>query len=488
MGECEGVLVPSFNGSIRIEGRPERLTENPGAILLRETAERLGIIDWLDQRLDDPRNPLLITHPLSELLRCELFLLGQGWRDQDDADYLRDDAALRLAVSDRRGVEPLVMRPREQGEELPHNPSVPDGLASQPTLSRLHRNLSTDGNREVLRDSLLESTARRMRVRNRGHRLRYLTVDVDSLPAEVYGHQPGSEYNGHYHARIYHPIVASIAETGDIIDLRLRNGSVHTADGDLDFILPLLDRVEHRLCQVASVRMDAGFPDEPLLAALEARGTPYVARVKNNSVLDRMAEPFIRRPVGRRTKQPRIFSYEMTYRAESWSHERRVVLVVLEREDDLFLHHFWLITNWSPEQMEPAALLALYRERGKAEGYFGELMNVLDPALSSAPRPKTTYLGDPPAQRYPSADSFEINEVRLLLNALAYNLMNTTRLLYESATGQGTSLRRLRERLLRVAARILIHGRQATVVLGQAACELWSKLWPVLCSFEAGHG
>lgn len=29
MGECEGVLVLRFNGSIRIEGRPERLTDNP---------------------------------------------------------------------------------------------------------------------------------------------------------------------------------------------------------------------------------------------------------------------------------------------------------------------------------------------------------------------------------------------------------------------------------------------------------------------------
>lgn len=487
MGECEGVLVPSFNGSIWIEGRPERLTDNPGALLQRETAERLNIIEWLDERLDDPRNPELITHPLSELLLTELCLHGLGWRDQDDADHLRDDAALRLAVSDRRGIEPLEMRPRKQGEELPHNPPVPDGLASQPTLSRLHRNLSTENNRHVLRDSLLESTARRVRTQNSQHRPRYITLDIDSLPAEVYGHQPGSEYNGHYHARIYHPLVASIAETGDIIDLRLRKGSVHTADGDLDFILPLLDRVERRLCQVASVRMDAGFPDEPLLAALEARRTPYVARIKNNPVLDRMAEPHIKRPVGRRTKQPRIFFHEMTYRAESWSHGRRVVLVVLEREDDLFLHHFWLITNWSPDQMEPAALLELYRERGKAEAHFGELMSVLDPALSSSPRPKTTYGGQPPARRYPSADSFEINEVRLLLNALAYNLMNTTRILYESATGRGTSLRRFRERLLRVAARVLIHSRRATVVLGQGASELWAKLWPVLCSFEAVH-
>lgn len=35
------------------------------------------------------------------------------------------------------------------------------------------------------------------------------------------------------------------------------------------------------------------------LESLEKRGTPYVARVKNNPVLDRMAESFLKRPAGR---------------------------------------------------------------------------------------------------------------------------------------------------------------------------------------------
>ena len=36
-----------------------------------------------------------------------------------------------------------------------------------------------------------------------------LVIDIDSLPLEVNGGQPGSEWNGHYHARIYHPLIAS---------------------------------------------------------------------------------------------------------------------------------------------------------------------------------------------------------------------------------------------------------------------------------------
>jgi Transposase DDE domain group 1 len=119
----------------------------------------------------------------------------------------------------------------------------------------------------------------------------------------------------------------------------------HTAEGALDFILDLVDRVETTLCQVALVHIDAGFPDEKLLAVLEANGTPYVARIKNNKVLDRLVAPHLRRPPGRPPAEPRVWFHEMIYAAGSWSRLRRVVLVVLEQPDDLLLRHFWLLTS-----------------------------------------------------------------------------------------------------------------------------------------------
>jgi Transposase DDE domain group 1 len=484
VGEELTLFRAAFNGSLRIEARPERLTSEAGAVFLREVIERLGISGWLTERLKDSRDPELITHPLAELLNTSLLLLGQGWRDQDDADTLRDDAVFRLAVSERRGVCPLETRAREEGRELSKNPPVPDGLASQPTLSRLVRMLSTQENREVLRGALLECAARRIRATRRGHRQRYLTIDIDSLPIEVHGHQPGSEHNGHYHRRIYHPLIASIAETGDLIDAKLREGNAHTAAGSVEFIGELIDRVERELCQVAAVRMDAGFPEETLLHALEERRTPYVARVRNNSVLDAMARPYLRRPVGRPPTAPRTWTYEMAYQAQKWSRERRVVLVVLERPDELFLHHFWLITNWTAEQIDGRALLERYRQRGTAEGHMGELMDVLDPALSSSPRQKSHYRGAEPARRFPPGDSFAHNEVLLLLNVLAYDIVHATRVMIEAATHEGWSLRRVRERVLRVAARVLVHGRRATLVIGESAAVLWQALWPRMAALR----
>lgn len=479
MGEELSLFRPEFNRSLRVEARAERLTSEAGAVLLREVLERLGITEWLAQKLVDSRKPELITHPLAELLNTSLLMLGQGWRDQDDADALRDDAVFRMAVSTRRGVSALTSRDEEERKRN-HNPAEPDGLASQPTLSRAVGMLSTDENRAVLREGILETAARRFRAMRGGHRQRYLTLDIDSLPIEVHGHQPGSAYNGHYHARIYHPLIASCAETGDLLDARLREGNAHTAAGALDFIMPLLERVERQLCQVAAVRIDAGFPEEKLLSGLEERGTPYVARVKNNAVLDRMALPYLNRPVGRPPAEPRTWLHELSYQAESWSKPRRVVLVVLERESELFLHHFWLITNWAPSQLDGAALLEMYRQRGTAEGHMGELMSVLDPALSSSPRPKGHYRGTPLVTKAPSCDSFAHNEVLLLLNVLAYGVVHAARLLMEVATGEGWSMKRVRERVLRVAARVLVHGRRAVLVIGKASARLWELLWAQL--------
>ena len=409
MGEILNEFALKFNGSVRLEAREERLTGEAGAVVLREVDERLGLTRWLGETLTDTREESRITHSLRELVRTHLLLLAQGWRDQDDADALRKDAALRLAVSDSKSTGPLK---QEEGR--------PEGLASQPTLSRLTAMLAQEGNREVLRQALVGLTGRRLRAsRPRGERLKQVTVDVDGLPVEVHGHQEGSAYNGHYAVRMYHPLVASMAETGDLLDVRLREGNVHSASGALEFISRLLERVEKEVCEVAAVRLDAGFPEEKLLWMLEERGTPYVASVRNTAQLKQEAASWRFLHSGVPQGQLGTFLYESQYQAQGWSRARRVVLVLVQREEELFPHAFWLVTSWTREQMPAEELLTHYRQRGTAEGHFGELMDVLAPALSSAKRPKSNYQGQPPVRRSVSIDAFANNEVRLLLNAQA---------------------------------------------------------------------
>ncbi len=69
MGERQPTLFSmDFNRTIKVEARPERLTAEAGVLLQREVIKRLDILDWMVQRIDDPRNQELITHPMEEHL------------------------------------------------------------------------------------------------------------------------------------------------------------------------------------------------------------------------------------------------------------------------------------------------------------------------------------------------------------------------------------------------------------------------------------
>ena len=128
------VFRPRFNSSVEVEARSERLTTNPGAVLLREMLDKLGLVPWLCSRLSDPRRPELITYPLSELLRTRLLLLAQGYQDQDDADFLRDDPSLLVSVSERRGLGPLQSGRVEGSPSLQKNPPVARRTAPRPVF------------------------------------------------------------------------------------------------------------------------------------------------------------------------------------------------------------------------------------------------------------------------------------------------------------------------------------------------------------------
>jgi hypothetical protein len=468
MGELLQAIIPGFNRSLRVESRADRLTGDPGAVLLREVLERSGIVPWMTARLQDPRSQIDVTHDLASLIRTTVLLAAQGWRDHDDADALRHDPAVRLAVSSAAGLTPL---------EGP-------GLASQPTLSRFTALMAEPANLKVLREAVLDLAGRGIRAERRGKRMPSVTLDVDSAPIEVHGHQPRAEWNGHYAARIYHPLITSIAETGDMLDARLRAGNVGTADGALDVILDVVDRARKSFCDVAMVRIDAGFPSATLLAGLEARGIDYVSRLRANLVLDRLAEPCLKRPPGRRPAEPRSWLYELRYQADSWDKPRRVILVVKERADDLLLDRFFLVTSlgWTAKTRDE--VLAHYRERGKAEGHMGELKDVLAPALSSANRAKSHWRGKTLKSKTPAVDAFACNEVRLLIACLAYQVMHIARRAMAKATGTGWSLRRLRERVLRAGARLVISGRRMTLALSSAAAPYWSALWPRLMALH----
>ena len=448
MGESLSTWTPSCNGAVRVELSGQRTTSDSGALLLREALDNSGVIEALEDNLVDRRHPLRILHSLASQLRTLVLQRAMGWIDLSDTDTLRRDPLWQLACSDARGMTPLV-------QDRP----------SQATLSRLLSCLGRNDNIDAVHEGLLRLVVWRLTSLQNGERPKQLTLDIDGLPIEVHGHQGGSAYHGLYGARIYSPLVASLAETGGMVGGLLREGNAGPAENADTWIPHLVRRLNESTGAQVRVRIDAGFTDNATLAALEERDIEYLGRLRSHTGLQKLAAPHLKRPPGRPPEQPREWCHDLEYQAGSWSAPRRVVLVVQERPDDLLLHAFFLVTNLGKFDWPPEKVLALYRKRGSAEAHMGEVKSALDVHLSSTDRGASTV-----------QDVMARNEVSLLLSLYAYQVLHGLRCLLERQTRQGWSLSRMREQVLKVAATLRLHARRITVHLGAAA----DKWWPTL--------
>ncbi|ERS91889.1 IS1380 family transposase [Halomonas sp. PBN3] len=448
MGESLSTWTPSCNGTVRVELSGQRTTSDSGALLLREALDNSGMIEALEDNLVDRRHPLRIRHSLASQLRTLVLQRAMGWIDLSDTDTLRRNPLWQLACSDARGMTPLA-------QDRP----------SQATLSRLLTCLGRNDNIDTVHEGLLRLVVWRLTSLQNGEWPKQLTLDIDGLPIEVHGHQGGSAYHGLYGARIYSPLVASLAETGDMVGGLLREGNAGPAENADTWIPHLVRRLNESTGAQVRVRIDAGFTDNDTLAALEDRGIEYLGRLRSHTGLQKLAAPLLKRPPGRPPEQPREWCHDLEYQAGSWSAPRRVVLVVQERPDDLLLHAFFLVTNLGKFDWPPEKVLALYRKRGSAEAHMGEVKSALDVHLSSTDRGASTV-----------QDVMARNEVSLLLSLYAYQVLHGLRCLLERQTRQGWSLSRMREQVLKVAATLRLHARRITVHLGAAA----DKWWPTL--------
>jgi hypothetical protein len=279
-----------------------------------------------------------------------------------------------------------------------------------------------------------------------------------------------------------------LGETGHWLGLDLRPGNVHTADRAASFLLPLIDRVEDEIAVVADVRGDAGFVGPELLDTLEKRKVRYAFRLPTNKPLARIAEPHIFRPPGRPPKEPRTWTTELRYRAETWQAPQRVILVVCERPGELFWDSFYIVTSFTEEELSADAVVDYYRDRGTMEGHIGEHQSVVNGRLSSTNRPKSHIKHFPIQERSTPVDTECVNAASLALHGIAFNLLNTLRLLVgESGKVHEPAclhLGRARRELLAVAGRIVVSARRATLGVTAKTAALWGRLWKALRRLE----
>ena len=111
-----------------------------------------------------------------------------------------------------------------------------------------------------------------------------LVVDVDSTICEVEGKKKQGAAYGYTKVLGYHPILASRADTGEILHARMRKGSANTARGARRFIDELVARLR-RAGAVGPIvlRMDSGFWSNETIDRLARLDVRYTMAVRANN-------------------------------------------------------------------------------------------------------------------------------------------------------------------------------------------------------------
>jgi hypothetical protein len=113
-----------------------------------------------------------------------------------------------------------------------------------------------------------------------------LVVDVDSTICEVHGyHKQGACY-GYTHRLGYHPLLATRADTGELLHARLRKGAANTARGIARFVDELVARLRRAGASgELTLRMDSGFWSAKLIRRLRGHRVRYSITVRQTKTV-----------------------------------------------------------------------------------------------------------------------------------------------------------------------------------------------------------
>ena len=114
--------------------------------------------------------------------------------------------------------------------------------------------------------------------------LRRLTLDVDGTVIQTGNTVAWAQrgFNPHHRKNpSYYPLLAHLAQTGQILRLRNRPGNVHDSKGAVDFLRTLITELRERFgrSRVLEFRMDAAFFQREILRLLPRLGCEYAIKV-----------------------------------------------------------------------------------------------------------------------------------------------------------------------------------------------------------------
>jgi hypothetical protein len=407
-----------------------------GAILLKAIDRKLKLTDALTASVRDARDEAKVQHTLRDLMAQRIYGIACGYPDANDADALAEDPLQKLLL----GRDPI------SGERL----------ASQPTLSRFE-NRATTRSLYRMAEALMSTVVGHHQRRLHG-RARRITVDLDATDDPTHGAQQLSFFNGHYDTWCYLPLLAFVTFNDEpdqyLVAAMLRPGNAGGADG----VPGLLKRLLLCLWQAfpkaqIRVRLDGGFATPFVFDLLDTAKVEYVVAMGANSVLTREAAPYLEQIRGAATAAHETTKTygECQYRTRSWPHHRRVIIkaeiVCLVGRDPQDNPRF-VVTNL--RQTPQWIYEKVYCARGEIENRIKELHDGLQIDRTSCSR-------------------FLPNQLRVLLTAAAYVLMQELRRRARRTAYARAQVTTLRERFFKLGVRLVVSVRRVVLHL-PAAC------------------
>lgn len=416
-----GGLRLHFDPSVKLEFHGAKISSDGGLLLMRELDEALGLTKLAETLLQDSRTGANIRHTMTALLRQAVFGRLAGYEDTNDAERLRFDPTMRQIVGGR---------------------ALANLAASTSQMSRFETEiLSRDANVQALADL----NGKWIMEANRRSRVSDLILDMDSSESPTHGHQEGSAWNGHFACTCYHPLFC-FNQHGDLERAMLRKGNVHSAASWRSVLEPVVSRYRDAM-QKRYFRGDAAFAQPELYEYLEAEQFHYAIRLPSNDVLQREITHLTKRPVGRPPHKPKVFYHSFKYQAKSWNRPRRVVAKVEWHHDELFPRVGFIVTDLTRQAKN---VVRFYNKRGTAEQWIKEGKLAITWTRLSCHR-------------------FRENEVRLQLFSLAYNAGNFLRTLALPRKVSQWSLTTIREKLIKIGAKVVRHAKYVTFQLAEVA-------------------
>jgi hypothetical protein len=398
-----------FNRKIKLSNDGGSLSSDTGGFLFREFDEKIGFSKILASylKLNDSRRYYL--HSNENLLRQKIYQIIAGYAEDDASDQLTHDPVFTQIIGT-------------------------PALASQPSLSRFYTRFD--------KNSIDHLNRANQELLDKVHAFRKaqsLFIDLDSTHSDTYGNQESASYNSHYGTVGFHPLVAFDGATGDFLKAQLRPGNVYTSNGIIEFIRPLIEHYNEKFPETSLfLRGDSGFAVPALYDLCERESVFYIIRLKSNAILQSLANEYHPASAPLDVSKTECYFEETIYQAKSWSKPRKVIIQSVRPAGELFFTHSFFVTNF--ELASPEAIVRAYQKRGTMENYIKEAKN--------------GFYFD-----HMNSHAFQVNEVKMILTLLAYNLTNWLRTLCFPEGQKTMQIDTIRTRLIKVASKVVKSGR-----------------------------